>query len=243
MKEDPVFSYDWDVFRRYDSIFRLARNYEIRHQGHENNFPCRLSWTKCHLLKCGHTVFIGVETSCLSNCDNRRHNTSVKTYFCTLCTRDGLRTLRHLAPKRWHDVLLPSATYPAEETGKSVRPNVMDTEPAYLDPHGFMLIPRVHCTIAMVRACEMKKEEEAKALITKTCAEGIHNQKKLCENALEFFEIYLQYHTASSSLTCATSPTWPSDTHCTGCLRRPTARNSFSASVLTIILRRTSSSG
>jgi hypothetical protein len=165
LKEDPVHSYNQDVFRKYDSIYRVTIKEEVHHHGAEETRPCLRTWSKVHKLNCGHTVFTEKETCCGGNCDSIYGNCGDPQYFCQLCTRDDLRVPDSALPNRWYDLLLTRRAKPGRLAGKSAQPYVLHAQPAYLDQHGYILLPRIHCTFAMVSASETRKEEEIKTLI------------------------------------------------------------------------------
>jgi hypothetical protein len=190
LKEDPVHSYSQDVFRRYYSIYRVTTKKEVHHHGAEETRPCLRTWSKVHKLDCGHTVFTEKETCCAGNCDSIYGNCGGPQYFCQLCARDDLRVPDSALPDRWYDLLLTRCGKPGQAAGKSAQPDMLEAQPAYLDQHGYVLLPRIHCTIAMVRASEIRKEEEIKTLIATICP--IDNGRK----ALEYFEHLLVHHRA-----------------------------------------------
>jgi hypothetical protein len=105
-----------------------------------------------------------------------------------------LRLVKGSPLRRWHDLLLASATQTSREVAKWARAkyNAEEVEPAYLDPHGFIIIPRVHCTVTMVRVFEMKKEEEVKTSIVSIITPVMGTN--CSEAALEYFEHMLVYH-------------------------------------------------
>jgi hypothetical protein len=69
-----------------------------------------------------------------------------------------------------------------------------EVEPAYLDPHGYVLLSRIHCTIAMVRAHELRIESEGKQALVATLAPIEANISNVSTIAIEYFEHFLAYH-------------------------------------------------
>jgi hypothetical protein len=169
LKEDPVHSYSQDVFRRYYSIYRVTTKEEVHHHGAEETRPCLRTWSKVHKLNCGHTVFTEKETCCAGNCDSIYGNCGGPQYFCQLCARNDLRVPDSALPDRWYDLLLTRRGKPGQAARKSAQPGMLEAQPAYLDQHGYVILPRIHCTIAMVRASDIRKEEDIKTLIATIC--------------------------------------------------------------------------
>jgi hypothetical protein len=183
LKKDPFASYHLDVYSRYDSILHVTSDDDVHNHGAEEPRPCGEVVTKVHPLRCGHLVFTEKESICLSNCQLGSDNQG--QYFCLLCTRRNRHFRKWNLPDRWYKLLLPRASHLGTELAKACQPGAVDAQPAYLDPHGHIILPRIHCTIAMVLAFEERKEAEVKALIRTVSPDRM---------VIELFELFLEHH-------------------------------------------------
>jgi hypothetical protein len=113
-------------------------------------------------------------------------------FSCLLCVREGLPYRKFNHTKRWHDAPLPTSANLGEETAVWARENdsKRKVESAYLDQRGFIILPRIHYMIAMVRALEVKKEESVKSSIT--AAVGTYYD--VGKATQEYLELFLVFH-------------------------------------------------
>jgi hypothetical protein len=194
MRQDMVSLYDLDIYKKYESIFQVVDDDEVD-QGAQENRTCHNGHSKCHKLSCGHFVYSEKQAwPCGMNCD--LPHTNKKPFFCLLCVREILDNQQERLSRRWHDVLLPTFVHPSTETAcwAEQANSMREVEPAYVDPHGYVLLPRIHCTIAMVRAHELRIESEGKQALTTTLAPIEAKVANVSTIAIEYFEHFLAYH-------------------------------------------------
>lgn len=133
---------------------------------------------------------------CRSNCEDS--NGDRKPFFCILCGQNekSKNKVGNGILRRWHEVLLPEAIEPKWEMVwfKDTEMN-RQVEPAYLDPHGFVLLPHIHSVIAMVLAHEMSAEAELKEHIRRLLGSIMPEDKDVVIVAVEYSENFLAFHT------------------------------------------------
>ena len=193
LKECTPHIYEYDVFKKYESIVPLVTNDDVYHGQLPENRPCQDRLFQLHKLVCGHYVYTETsETPCGGNCVEIADQ---KPFFCLLCVRHTLDFTKVKQSRRWHDLLLPIYVKKQEEltwwTQKAKE--MRRVEPAYLDPYGFILLPRIHCTIAMVIAYEIRKEEEMKQAIIGILEPKSSQYPAIAAIGLEFFEHCLAF--------------------------------------------------
>jgi hypothetical protein len=145
--------YDLDIYKKYSSIFEIT-NDDCILAGAKENRACHNGESKLHKLACGHYVYSkNQQLPSGSNCETR--NDDGEPFFCILCGRNKKSTNKDAngISRRWHDVLLPESIEPKWEMicFEEAQMN-RQVEPAYIDSHGFILVPHIHYVIAMVRA-------------------------------------------------------------------------------------------
>jgi hypothetical protein len=64
----------------------------------------------------------------------------------------------------------------------------------YLDPHGFVLLPRIHCVIAMVRAYDIRAEAELREHIRLVLHAVMPNDTEVATVVVEYFDHFLVFH-------------------------------------------------
>ena len=196
LREDPVNSYHLDIYHRYDSIIKLVTDQDTS-LGAEENRTCKDGFSKLHKLRCGHRVYAEHACRCGANCQEPHLNDV--NFFCLLCTRDAMKIVHQVKPStRWHDLLLPTMAQPGRETAEWAQNEYImrKVEPAYLDSHGYIILPRIHYMIAMVRASEIRQENLVKEAMTKNCSTGFGGIPNIDTVAAEYFEHFLVYHSS-----------------------------------------------
>jgi hypothetical protein len=167
--------------------------------------PCHKSVSKVCRLNCGHYAYSKYrQVKCGSNCEISIQEDG-QNFFCIFCGRAKVSKNWHVGGilRRWHDVLLPEPIEPDFEMGKFKDAEInRQVEPAFLDPHGYILLPRIHCVIAMVRAYEICAEAELKDHIRWVLGSIMLNDTDVAMVAVEYFEHFLALHFNSSSRTC-----------------------------------------
>jgi hypothetical protein len=190
LKECNRVTYEYDVFKKYESIVQMVDDNDVYHRQMPENRPCHNRRSKLHKLNCGHYVYTETnETPCGVNCAENNVSND-KAFFCTLCVRHTLDFTKVKQSRRWHDLLLPIYIKKAEELAWWMKESdsMRKVEPAYLDPYDFILLPRIHCTIAMVIAYEIRKEEEMKQAIIGILEPKAAQYPAIAAIGLEFFE-------------------------------------------------------
>lgn len=191
LEQDPAEDYTKPESQRYESIFPLLTDKQNASQAPENR-PCQDQHSQLHRLDCGHFIFFKDGRDCGINCEVVN---VPGTYIpCVLCFRIRLRQQHHfIRPKRWHDLLLPTFIDPTKESAEFTK-NTQMGEPAFLDSRGFIILPRNHYMIAMVRAIEIREERLLIDKITQACASRAQKVVDVGPIALEFFDHMLIFH-------------------------------------------------
>jgi hypothetical protein len=188
--------YDLDVYKKYGSIYTIDNDYSVA-AGAKENRPCHNGDSQLHKLRCGHYAYSEYrQTKCGSSCEKSIQEDG-QSFFCILCGRNKVSKNKHVGgiSRRWHDVLLPESIEPDFEMGKFEDTKMnRQVEPAYLDPHGSILLPCIHCIIAMVRAYEIRAEAELKDHIRRVLSSIMPNDTAVAMVALEYFEHFLALH-------------------------------------------------
>jgi hypothetical protein len=185
---DPT-TYEFHLWKQYDSILPLATDNDVASGHLQENRPCRNDKSKVHKLACGHYVYSEHEAvPCGKNCEEA--NPDNNSFFCLLCARHCLDFTKIKQSRRWHDLLLPTFAKKDQELAWWLQESsrMRKVEPAYLDPYDFIILPRIHCTIAMLRAYEMRKEQELKAAIISLLAYKAVEFPLIQRIGMEFFE-------------------------------------------------------
>ena len=180
--------YEYDLYRKYESIVKLVNNYAVQSPVEENR-PCQNGHSKLHKLSCGHHVYSEQRAyPCGKNCEAVQ--TNQQSFFCLLCARHHLDDTKIKVSRRWYDLLLPIFVNTKEELAWWLRVSndMRQVEPAYLDPHGFILLPRIHCTIAMIRAYEIRQEDQMKKAIVTLLEPVLPRHPDITIIAPEYFE-------------------------------------------------------
>ncbi|KAF2826491.1 hypothetical protein CC86DRAFT_406754 [Ophiobolus disseminans] len=187
LKECNPTTYKNDTYKKYDSIFKLVDD-DISHI--RENRPCHNGSSKLHKLNYGHYVYSEHrQVPCGMNCESASPNE--QSFFCLLCVRHNLNFTKVKVLSRWHDLLLPVSVKKREELEwwlKNEAHNMRQVEPAYLDPYGFILLPRINCIIAMVIAYEIRKEKEMKKAIVALLEPKLSKHPNIATTAIEYFE-------------------------------------------------------
>jgi len=186
--------YDLEVYKKYDSIFKLVNDDDISHGALENR-PCHDSLSILHQLDCGHYAYSEYRpVSCGGNCKVAQKGK--KMLYCVLCIRQMFDRNGRTSLRRWHDMLLPTFGCPQqEETWWLQRSDtIRQLEPAYLDPHGHILLPRIHCVIAMIRAYELREEDAVKKAIRRIIIPLAFVNKDAPVVAMEYLDLFLTFH-------------------------------------------------
>jgi hypothetical protein len=187
--------YGLDIYKKHSSIFKIT-NDDCILAGAKENRACHIGDSKLHKLVCGDYVYSeNGQVPCGPDCETS--NDDSKPFFCILCGRHKKSKNKdgNWISRRWHDTHLPESIEPKWETVcfKEAEMN-RQVEPAYLDPHGFILVLRIHYVIAMVRAYEMRAEVELKEEIRRVLYIMMPGDKDVAIVAVEYFEHFLAFH-------------------------------------------------
>jgi hypothetical protein len=185
--------YELDVYKKYDSIVKLTTDEDVKKCTKEKR-PCHNGDSKLHELSCGHLAYSEIRSlRCGPSC--KIPYVGKKTMLCILCMRREQDKTKMGTTGRWHDMLIPRFGHPhCEEKWILQRLNSFcQVEAAYLDPHGYILLPRIHCVIAMVRAYELRQEAETKEGIRRAI-KPICTSPDAADVAIEYFEYFLVFH-------------------------------------------------
>jgi hypothetical protein len=187
--------YGLDIYKKHSSIFKIT-NDDCILAGAKKNRACHIGDSKLHKLVCGDYVYSeNRQVPCGPDCETS--NEDSKPFFCILCGRHKKSKNKdgNWISRRWHDTLLPESIEPKWEMVyfKEAEMNCQ-VEPAYLDPHGFILVPRIHYVIAMVRAYEMRAEAELKEEIRRVLYIMMPGDEDVSIVAVEYFEHFLAFH-------------------------------------------------
>jgi len=193
LQEHPHHSYDLDKFRQYDSIFKLATEEDVSN-GTAENRACQDGLSQLHYLRCGHFVFSDHISACGPNCVEPQAD--VAHFFCLLCTRYSIQRAPLKASDRWQDLLVPTLNSPNKEAAVWSQNHALmrKVEAAYIDDEqGYIILPRVHYTIAMVRALDTRKEAAVKAALMSACATGLGKHKDIGPIATVYLDHFLVF--------------------------------------------------
>jgi hypothetical protein len=110
LREDISALYDFDLYRKYESIIKLTDDNAIAVGAKENRL-CHAELSRLQKIKCGHYAFsVGKQRACGLSCEVLKIDG--QPFFCMLCARQQIHTRRNTnrlnASTRWHDMLLPT---------------------------------------------------------------------------------------------------------------------------------------
>ncbi|KAF2280454.1 uncharacterized protein EI97DRAFT_439467 [Westerdykella ornata] len=169
-------------------------------QGIPENRPCHNGLRQTHHLHCGHAIYTTMPTICGKNCHEAWNKEAEDNamFYCVLCTRIRVAWAKKNYNKRWHDVLLPSFAYPEEEEAdrKKYEDVTRGTQPVYISPQGFLILPYGHDGvinhIALIRALEALNEKRFKDMIATACESQL-SLTKLTKISLDNFNTLVRH--------------------------------------------------
>ncbi|KAF2243515.1 hypothetical protein BU26DRAFT_570206 [Trematosphaeria pertusa] len=195
---NPAPLYQTPLYNQWNSIEPLVTDTMVA-RGVAENRICHGQFSRLHRLTCGHLVYVAEAAACGVSCAGAARNNYAgvgASFHCRLCFRRRSGEERGRVLRRWHDALLPEFIDLGEEAREweKFRWIARECEPAYVEPHGHIMLPRVADIMAYVRAFEINKEEEMMLKLDEVCSTGMGEHRDIGGLAKDFFGQLLRHH-------------------------------------------------
>jgi hypothetical protein len=116
--------------------------------------------------------------------------------YCVLRIRQMFDRTARASLRRWYNMLLPTFGCPQQEDKWWLQCSdaIRQLEPAYLDLHGHILLPRIKCVIAMIRTYELREEDTVKNAIQRIIFLLGYVNKNAPDVAMEYMDLFPTFH-------------------------------------------------